>query len=158
MPEDDTVEYTSKASDADNGEDDDDANSPLGLETTTGGGDDNGDNSSSSSDDSNSGSLVYSQRRTCKQNKIKKVKKWTDHSNIRKENSGVPMPCWCLPDDLLWLMNMHLFCLLSAFMYVPKPSQYLPMVSNASRRHLISRRASRIDTMAPVSLRASDAN
>jgi len=43
-------------------------------------------------------------------------------------------------------------------MYLPKLSQCLPMVANASRGHLIRRRAPRIDTMAPMSLRASDAH
>jgi len=78
IPEYDIVEHTSNPDIANNGEDDDDLTSPLGLGTTAGRGDDDGDDSSSSSDYSGSRSSVHRQRSICKLEKVKKIKLRTD--------------------------------------------------------------------------------
>jgi len=79
MQEDDIVEHTSVTGNPNNGEDDEDQTSPLGRGTTAGGGDDDGYDSSSSSGSSSSASSVHSHQRIPKPNKVKKIKKRTDH-------------------------------------------------------------------------------
>jgi len=83
--EDDIVEHTSDAGNTNNGESDQDQTPPLGRGTTAGGEDDYGYDSSSGSGSSSSGSSVYSQRSICKLKKVKKNKKWTDHSKTPEQ-------------------------------------------------------------------------